>query len=374
MERLISSATTPGVTLPVVQAKKLLFDAELSKLKTIINTRFSTVFALLQSIRLINASLFDSEPLDISNETRQIPLFIYDLQARAKSLMDDLEIKKIPAAEAILANLPALSIIDQVKQTEAVAKIILGDQFKMFPRYALPAALQSEISNSWNDTGNLLNHLKTTEARLNPLEDWLHGIARVHEKMNHLEKCILLREAFNLNEDDLTIHPVQLPFKTEKYHWMALSFPEGDVNMEEGNTLLYTVFTNAAAVAPNEVCGVLADEWTEVIPAKEETTGITFHYDRPNCEAPQTLLLVAPARLEGNWQWNDLVDALAYTLDASKSRAIGPEQIETTPFTTFLPAVIGAESLFPYSIVLDSKVHYMAQELVRNFDQPIPKE
>ena len=36
---------------------------------------------------------------------------------------------------------------------------------------------------------------------------------------------------------------------------------------------------------------------------------------------------------------------------------VGPTEIDRTPFTTFLPAIIGAESLFPYSIVLDNAAH-----------------
>lgn len=356
MERLISSSTTAGITLPDVQAKKVLFDTEFNKLKNFLNKRYATVFALIQDIRLLNTAPFDNEVIDIKPELRQIPLFIFDLQARAKSLMDTLEKKKIPEANAIMGGLAALSLTDQAKQIEAAAKIILGDQFKMFPRYAMPATIQAEISNSWNDTTSLLNHLHAT--RLNPLEDWLHGIARVHEKMKHLENCILLREAFDLTADDFSMHPVQLPYKNAKYHWMAMPFPVADIDMEESNTLLYTVFADAAAAAPNEICGVLADEWTETIPATEETTGIGFHYDRPNCEAPQTLLLVAPTTFTGNWNWNDLVDALIYTLDAAKIRAVGPKEIEETPFTSFLPAVIAAESMYPYAIVLDQKAHY----------------
>ena len=139
-----------------------------------------------------------------------------------------------------------------------------------------------------------------------------------------------------------------------------MPFPVADVDLEEGNTLLYTVFTDVNVAAPNEICGVLVDEWTEVIPATEEVTGITFHYDRPNCEAPQTLLFVAPTTFIGNWNWNDLVDALTYTLDAAKSRFVGPTEIDDEPLTTFLPALIGAESLFPYSIVLDNEAHYRA--------------
>ena len=358
MERLISSTTTPGVTLAVVQGKKNLFDAELLKLEGILTTSFTTVFGLVQAIRSVNTAPFDTELLDMNSELRQIPLFIYDLQARAKSLTDDLEKNRIPAVDSILTELSVSSLVDQAKKIEGAARIILGDHFKMFPRYAIPQTLKVEVRNSWNATDSLLGHLKTTEGRFDPSEDWLHGMARVHEKMKYLENCILLREAYGLPGDDFTIHPVQLPYKTEKYHWMAMAFPKDDVELEKENTLLYTAFTTASAVAPDEVCGALVDEWTEVIPATEETTGITFHYDRPNCEAPQTLLLVTPSKLTGNWDWNDLLDALEYTLEAAKLRAVSPLQIDDTPFTTFLPAVIAAESMYPYSIVLDNIAHY----------------
>ncbi|HEX6124577.1 MAG TPA: hypothetical protein VFZ23_04320 [Pyrinomonadaceae bacterium] len=358
MERLISTSTTAGVTLADVQAKHALFINAFNDLKLVLDTHYETVFGLIDDIRVIDTAPFDTDLLDISDELRQIPLFIYDLQARANSLVDDLENTKIPAAETIQTSLPGLSLEDQAKQTEAAVQIVLGEQFAMFPRYSMPAALQAEVGNSWNDTASLLNHLSAT--RLDPLEDWLHGMARVHEKMKHLENCIVLRDAFELNGDDFAIHPVQLPYKTEKYHWMAMPFPVDEVDMEEGNTLLYTAFTDAGAASPNEVCGALVDEWTEVIPTTEEVTGITFHYDRPNCEAPQALLLVVPTTFTGNWNWNDLVDAVTYTFRAAKSRFVGPTEIDSTPFTTFLPAIIGAESLFPYSIVLDNEAHYKA--------------
>jgi hypothetical protein len=77
--------------------------------------------------------------------------------------------------------------------------------------------------------------------------------------------------------------------------------------------------------------------------------------------------LVTPTQLNGNWQWNDLVDALIYTMDSMKLRGIEPDQIDKTPFASLLPAILGAESLFPYSIVLDNKAHYMAIDAVRNF-------
>lgn len=366
MERLISSTPTPAdtITSAIVNTKKGLFDDAFTDLKKAVNVRQATLTKLVQDVKALSLAPFDLVAFEINSIIKQIPIFIYDLQARAQALTDDIEKKRIPAAEAILASLATLSPEDQVKQIEAAVKLILGDQFKMMPRYSLPAAQQAEISNSWNATNDLLSFSMTT--RTNPQEDWLHGIARVHEKMKHLENCLLLRQAFAMSENDLTMHPVQLPFKATEYHWLALPFPD-TINLEESNSLLYTAFIANGVASPNEVCGLLVDEWTELIPAREETTGITFHYDRPNCEAPQTLLLVTPTQLSGNWQWNDLVDALIYTMDSAKLRGIEPDQIDKTPFAAFLPAILAAESLFPYSIVLDNKVHYMALEAVRNF-------
>ena len=69
-----------------------------------------------------------------------MPLFIYDQQARLKSLTDDLLNKKLPKLDDMLTALPGLSPADQAKQIETAAQLILGEQFKMFPRYAMPPA------------------------------------------------------------------------------------------------------------------------------------------------------------------------------------------------------------------------------------------
>ncbi len=368
MERLVSSVPTAAdtITQSMVDNKFTAFSNALTTLSGIQQVNQPGIALLLQAIQAFDTTPFDVVALDISTEIRQVPQFIYDLQARAAVLIDDIEKKRLPDTESIIAALPALSITDQARQIEAAAKIILGDAFKMIPKYTIPAAQAAEISNSWNARNDLLDYSVTVGKRANPTEDWLHGIARVHDKMKQLEQCLLLREAFGLDENDLLIHPTQFPFESVNYHWMALPFPTDEIDLEKTNTLLYTAFVKGGSPSPLEICGVLADEWTELIPATEETTGITFHYDRPNAEAPQTLLLVTPPSFTGNWQWNDLADALSYTLDAARSRGIEPDNLDKTAYAPFLPAVYGAESLYPYHIVLDHKAHYMEAAVIKN--------
>ena len=45
----------------------------------------------------------------------------------------------------------------------------------------------------------------------------------------------------------------------------------------------------------------MVDEWSEVIPAGTETTGIAVHYNQPSTEPPQTLLLVVTPEITGRW-------------------------------------------------------------------------
>lgn len=369
MERLISATPTApaDITAAAVAAKKALFDTAFAALQAAADSRQAGLKELLQEVEALDTASFDLVPLEVSDVQKQVFRYLYELQGRAATLLADLRGKRLPEAEAILAELPALSAEDRALRTEAAARVLLGDSFRMIPRYTLAPAQQEELANAWNAADTLLQYLHDG-GRDNPEEDWLHGIARVHEKMGHLENCLLLREAFALNEDQLRLHPVQLPYRTEKYHWMALPFPVDEVDPEDGQILLYTAAVAAGSPAPTELCGLLADEWVELLPATEQVTGVAFHYDRPSTEAPQAMLLVTPAQFEGHWNWDDLVDALIYTMDAARSRAIEPDSIAATPLASLLPAVVSAESLFPYSIVLDNDFHYLSLDQVRTFN------
>ncbi len=102
--------------------------------------------------------------------------------------------------------------------------------------------------------------------------------------------------------------------------------------------------------------GLLLDEWTEVIPAETETTGVAFHFDKPNAEPPQTLLLCTTPRFTGQWSWDDLVDTLHDTLDRAKIRAVEPDQLDQTELSVFLPATVLATTWQPITIAADLSV------------------
>ena len=133
--------------------------------------------------------------------------------------------------------------------------------------------------------------------------------------------------------------------------WLGLEFPpEQKLNTDR---LLYTANLPAIFNKNARQCGLLIDEWTETIPGESVDTGIAFHHDRPNCEAPQSMLLVTPSAFRGTWRWDDLVAALNETLDLAKQRALEPADIDRTPYAPFLPATITAAQVAQLTIAAD---------------------
>jgi hypothetical protein len=196
----------------------------------------------------------------------------------------------------------------------------------------------------------LLTHLTGDLNRDFPVDEWLYGVARVREKMRHWELAATFAEAFGKGEARLD--PIQLPFK-EGDRWLALKFPEDcRPRVEDGDRLLYTAHYAAPFRKNARLCGLLIDEWTEVIPETEATTGVAFQFDRPNAEAPQAMLLVTSPDFSGSWNWIDLVAALNETLDWTKRRAVEPAHMDSTHYAQFLPATGAAAMLSPISIAL----------------------
>ena len=114
--------------------------------------------------------------------------------------------------------------------------------------------------------------------------------------------------------------------------------------------LLYTAHYAVTFDAAQPQCGLLLDEWTEVIPGVEQDTAVALHFDRPNAEAPQAMLLVTPAVQDGAWTWADLEDAVEETFALARSRAVEPDQLDAGAYARFLPATVMAATVSGISL------------------------
>jgi hypothetical protein len=240
----------------------------------------------------------------------------------------------------------------RVDQLTDALHLLFGEDFPVVPEFGMPAAQGAEWRAAWGPgpapDRSILDHQEDTLGRSLPVDDWFTGVARVREKLRSWETVIRLAEVFDTA--DLELHPLQFPHRPG-VPWLALEFPEtlpsGDPLVIDEDKLLYTAHFAVPFDETDRQAGLLVDEWTEVIPRRTEDTGLAFHYDRPNSEPPQTLLLALPADHGEGWRWEDLVDSIRETVDLARKRAIEPDHLDTTAYARFLPAVISAASLFP---------------------------
>ena len=314
--------------------------------------------------------LVETDTSDIENSCN---LFSNEILTKVKLIQADLG-KKLDKINNDL--LPAYDIesdpVKKIKLLQEAGKTLMGEEFKMIPSFSMPADHALELSNALGRMDDLLDYQLNVIEKPLPVDDWFYGVARVREQMGKMEQAIMAIEGLTGNDIELT--PVQFPM-LDPYCWFACEFghPDEDTNknlqslFRENDHLLYTAYYHEPFNMGNDVCGLLIDEWTEVVPTEEETAGTTFHFDRPDSEPPQTMLLaVSPQLLGEGWEWEDLVAVLNDTLAEVKLRAVEPQQIEqdttsesgsssvqNTGYANMLPATISATTKYPVSIMLN---------------------
>jgi hypothetical protein len=356
----IYEANLTGVKRPAFAAKRDQFDAVQNTTRTAVTLLLSDVAALLP------ITDFDIVEFSLTPREDEMVLFAQDALNILKTVLAEID-RRLKASKDLLDQYAgAASAADQVQALEETAKALLGADFRIIPEFAITAAQGDEFENALNASrsGDLFQFLTNppdpaTPPLDFPVDTWLYGIARVREKVKAWEQMLMFAGA--LGKPEPALDAMQLPF-TPGERWFALEFPPSQpLNKDH---LLYTAHFAAPFNKATGQCGLLLDEWVEIVPGSSADTGIAFHFDRPNCEAPQSMLLVTPTDFRGAWQWNDLVDALNETLDLAKRRAIEPKHIDATPYAPFLPATITASQVFQLTISLNMALNNNVATLI----------
>jgi len=367
-ERVVSSTPTldpdPATFHSTVQNKKNHFSSHKGKFEDFLQKTHQGISHALEHLKskdVLSYEEFDFENTDISDIRKATLICAEDLFKKAKTL--DREItKRITTCEKLKSDHDTEADPERrAELLQEMARELLSEDFKMIPSFEMLPEKRGEWSQALQpeNIDQLLAYQKEELNHPLPVDDWFHGTARVREKMGHLEQIMFWTEGFKDLAIELT--PVQLP-RLDPYCWFALEFgAAGESDNEalkkvflENDHLLYTCYYHHP-FNPDETehCGLLVDEWTETIPTEEETVGTAFHYDRPNSEPPQTMLLITSPQMEENWQWQDLVDAVNETLDEAKLRGVEPQQIDNNGYACFLPATIAAVTFSPVTIAVN---------------------
>ena len=271
-------------------------------------------------------------------------------------------------ATALTTGIAVDATIEKVVSTYVAAgKLLFGEAFAIIPLFVYNN--EADILKSHAEEVQLLDHATTKLDMTFPADEWLQNAAHVRPKLARWDYVRALQET--LNGSTMALHPVQLPFRARD-SWVAVEFPElyetvnetGDpVNIPftiQHDTLSATVHGVAAFVAGVKQGGLLIDDWTEVIPTKDETTGISFNYNQPNAMPPQALLLAVTPKITGHWDWLALVGVLEDTLLRAKLRAVEPallDKEDKAELSVLLPAILSSFSEYDLDIALDYRVN-----------------
>lgn len=197
------------------------------------------------------------------------------------------------------------------------------------------------------------------------LQEWLHGLATVREPLNQLDKVFLINSllspevlykspAYPLGSPLLPLQPAQYAASASAAdYWLGLPWPADYAPPGDAVSLVQWLPAQYDPIQPQ--AALWLDEWAETLPLVSQTTALAFHYDQPNSEAPQTMLLVVPPRADRSQPWlaADLLGAVNETLDLAKKRTVEPDTLAFTHLATVLPAVVAPVAQQAVTFTLD---------------------
>ena len=256
----------------------------------------------------------------------------------ARVILDTLDAKK-KSVNTIFSQLNATTELKEFnKKIQSAGEILFGRNFKVYPQFELKNADAINLSRS---TDNLL---KGDSIEVNDLapEEWTQTAAKVRANIATYQKVRLYSDTL-LESTTNNLKVTQLPVNSvTDDRWLGMIVPSD--YSPAGDTLSMVLELPDGNDAGGLQNGMLIDEWVETIPDKNVQTGVAMHYDQPNTEAPNSLIMAVTPEETGAWDWDDLMDTLNETLSLAKKRAVEPEHIKNKVWGQALPALLAAVS------------------------------
>lgn len=230
--------------------------------------------------------------------------------------------------------------------TEAV-RILLGHEFTPLPFFTLSSTTEPALGDSPQNIVNFAtvnsqnmlsaNFLDPLEFHETPVDDWMSEIGMVRPQVANLEMHRIMAEMISQNSPT-PLCPIQLPYRPGE-PWLALEYPLLPEDMGDPNSIL--IANKPSGFPTTNLCGLVVDEWSEVIPEDQVSTALAINFDQPDARAPQSCLLMVGPRSDGRWSWDDMLQIMEETFKLAKDRAIEPKHFYETGLDQLLPTVWG---------------------------------
>jgi hypothetical protein len=149
-------------------------------------------------------------------------------------------------------------------------------------------------------------------------EAWLVKVSRVQSNISALIDTLAAADALGCTRGWLSVAVAHLPDvpgePVPPNPWLGLPFTDA----RPTHNAVSLAFAPADIPATSRLAALVVAEWSETIPNASETAAVTYHYDAPGAQAPQSILLAVPARHDAaKWSY----DALAQTVNSARDLA-----------------------------------------------------
>src|SRR5262249_35811270 len=198
-ERLLTTKPTsprpasPAQLLNAVRDARRRFNSRLQGLQAVAGTSRDTLAELLSTVAaLLPLTDFDATGLVLTPFRDRVVAFAGELRGRAEALRADVASRLAAADAALAAYDQAVTGPDRVHAGLDTLKALLGDDVLAVPEFTVTDALATELRNARNASDGLVKHLTDSFGRDFPVDDWLHGVARVRETPRLWERVALL--------------------------------------------------------------------------------------------------------------------------------------------------------------------------------------
>ncbi len=291
--------------------------------------------ALLQASAFISFSafpdprVFDSALLDSARAVNK------ELSAR---------VGKLPAEYTVPANASSAQLTTNGQERLTV---VFGPSFVAMPEFEPPRT--DELGMSLGARSTLLGGDEGAPDR------YLQQMMRARPRLGAYRKLNLYARTAGLPR--ATVDVLQLPHVPGE-RWLGLPF---ETRPDQGRAAMLLLNYEPDLDPSVPWKGLVVDDWNEVIPNEIEETGFAMHYNSPQAQAPQAILVAAPARVSTNWSFDELLSSLEQTMDLMKARAVESEHVPLGQL--FPPMVVGENPNIENSVT----TKFTNDDLIRPF-------
>lgn len=224
-----------------------------------------------------------------------------------------------------VASAKSVSPSSTAEDCQKAIRDMLCNEVMVVPRFSL--------DKEHLDTKGLayqLNKDRQFFKNVNPetYDEYVEQVARVRKQVSLLHQINLF--AFFNDGADLDMKAMQMPVDgMENQQWIGVEVDEDKVCDANSYIIVNSCDFANDLRSDSYAAGLVVDFWTESIPLKEQTAAITFSYDQPDAEAPQTIIYAVNPRVQWGKRWNyqELAGALKSALELVKLRALEPDDL-----------------------------------------------